>query len=198
MLMGRGSVHGFPPKTRRCSLSIQSIAMCAAIQPPIQRAARWFPQGIKKLGHEADNSYTYTSVSQMKNLNIFCFLIYWKPKVHSNLIFLCSVVLPPVGTLQTMSIIVDETSCGSNFLSHFQGFQLTLPRNIEIKNERDCNSSHTDSFIVWRLSNHSLFLTFSSFDIIHHINTNNNISFHPNLKKMTEYKHFLPSFHRFI
>jgi len=97
MLMGRGSVRGFPPKPRRCSLSIQSIAMSAPIQLPIQRVARWFPQGIKRLGLEADNSYTYMRVSQMKPLNMFYLVIYWTPKVHNDLIFLCSIVLPPVG-----------------------------------------------------------------------------------------------------
>jgi len=33
----------------------------------------------------------------MKNLNMFCLVIYWTQKVHNNFIFLCSIVLPPVG-----------------------------------------------------------------------------------------------------
>jgi len=33
----------------------------------------------------------------MKTLNIFYLLIYWTQKVYNDLIFLCSIVLPPVG-----------------------------------------------------------------------------------------------------
>jgi len=38
-----------------------------------------------------------TRMSQMKTLNIFYPAIYWTQKVHNDLIFLCSIVLPPVG-----------------------------------------------------------------------------------------------------
>ena len=38
-----------------------------------------------------------TRVSQMKTLNIFYLVIYWTQKVHNDFIFLCSIVLPPVG-----------------------------------------------------------------------------------------------------
>ena len=50
MLIGRGHVHRFPPKSRRFSIFMQSIAMCAPIQPPIERVAIWFPQEIKNWG----------------------------------------------------------------------------------------------------------------------------------------------------
>jgi len=36
-------------------------------------------------------------VSQMKTSNMFYLVIYWKQKVHYDLIFLCSIVLPPIG-----------------------------------------------------------------------------------------------------
>jgi len=36
-------------------------------------------------------------VSQMKTLNMFYLVIYWTQKVHNDFIFLCSIVLPPVG-----------------------------------------------------------------------------------------------------
>ena len=38
-----------------------------------------------------------TRVGQMKTLNVFCLVIYWTQKVHNDFIFLCSIVLPPVG-----------------------------------------------------------------------------------------------------
>ena len=38
-----------------------------------------------------------TRVSQMKTLNMFYLVIYWTQKVHNEFIFLCSIVLPPVG-----------------------------------------------------------------------------------------------------
>jgi len=38
----------------------------------------------------------YTRASQMKTLNTFYPVIYWTQKVHSDLIYLCSTVLPPV------------------------------------------------------------------------------------------------------
>jgi len=33
----------------------------------------------------------------MKTLNMFYLIIYWTQKVHNDFIFLCSIVLPPVG-----------------------------------------------------------------------------------------------------
>jgi len=36
-------------------------------------------------------------VSQMKTLNMFYLVIYWTQKFHNVFIFLCSIVLPPVG-----------------------------------------------------------------------------------------------------
>ena len=38
-----------------------------------------------------------TRVCQMKTLNMFYLLIYGKQKVYNDFIFLCSMVLPPVG-----------------------------------------------------------------------------------------------------
>jgi len=33
----------------------------------------------------------------MKTLNMFYLVIYWTQKVHNDFIFVCSIVLPPVG-----------------------------------------------------------------------------------------------------
>ena len=38
-----------------------------------------------------------TRLSQMVTLNIFYLVICWTQKVHNDFIFLCSIVLPPVG-----------------------------------------------------------------------------------------------------
>jgi hypothetical protein len=38
-----------------------------------------------------------TKVSQIKTLNMFYLVIYWTQKVHNDFIFLCSIILPPVG-----------------------------------------------------------------------------------------------------
>jgi len=38
-----------------------------------------------------------TRVSQIKTLNVFYLLIYWTQNVHNDFIFVCSIVLPPVG-----------------------------------------------------------------------------------------------------
>ena len=43
------------------------------------------------------HTYIHTRVSQMKTLNTFYLVIYWTQKVHNDFIFLCSIVLPPVG-----------------------------------------------------------------------------------------------------
>ena len=43
--------------------------------------------------HETEN----TRVSQLKTFNIFYLVIFWTQKVHNDFIFLCSIVLPPVG-----------------------------------------------------------------------------------------------------
>jgi len=53
----------------------------------------------------------------MKTLNMFYFVIYWTQKVHNDFIFLCGIVLPPVGH-SSDHIIVEtyrHSSCGSNF-----------------------------------------------------------------------------------
>ena len=63
-----------------------------------------------------------TRVSQMKTLNMFYLEIYWTQNVHNDIIFLCIIVLPPVGhssnpeytvvNLQTIELWFE-------FLSHF-------------------------------------------------------------------------------
>ena len=43
--------------------------------------------------HETEN----TEVSQLETLNMFYLVIYWTQKVQIDFIFLCCIVLPPVG-----------------------------------------------------------------------------------------------------
>jgi len=71
-------------------------------------------------------SATYTRVSQMDTLNMFYLLIYWTQKVHNDFIFLCSIVLPPVGHSSNHDYhrwnLQDSRACGSNFYRAFKVF----------------------------------------------------------------------------
>jgi len=70
----------------------------------------------------------------MKTLNMFHLLIYWTQKVHNDFIFLCSIVLPPVATLQTTSITIETSKTIElwfEFLSHFY-VHLALPHTMDL------------------------------------------------------------------
>ena len=52
---------------------------------------------VMSLGYVVACIGIYTSVSQLKTLNVFYLVIYWTQKVYNYFIFPCSIVLPPVG-----------------------------------------------------------------------------------------------------
>ena len=61
-----------------------------------------------------------------ENLKYVYLIIYWTQKVHNDFIFLCSIVLPPVGHSSNHQYhccqLTRQSSCGSNFYRTFKVF----------------------------------------------------------------------------
>jgi len=74
----------------------------------------------------------------MRTLSTFYLVIYWKQNVHHDSIFLCSIVLPPVGYSSTHQYhccqLTTQLSCGSNFYRTFEVFSwVSLAVNVSRK-----------------------------------------------------------------
>jgi len=80
--------------------------------------------------------YITARVSHMKPLNMFYLIIYWTQKLHNDFIFLCSIVLPPVGHSSNHQYhccqLTRQSSCGSNFYRTFKVFIWLSPVYIYI------------------------------------------------------------------
>jgi len=84
--------------------------------------------------------YIYTRVSQFKILNMFYLVIYWTLKVNHDFIFLCSIVLPPVGHSSN-----HEYHCWN-----LQDNRAVVPIFIPLlRFSRDSPSYNADVFRIW-------------------------------------------------
>jgi len=80
----------------------------------------------------------------MKTLNIFYPVIYWTQEEHNDFIFLCSIVLPPIGHSSNHKYhwcqLTRQSSCGWNF---YRTFKVSIWLSLVL---------HNYISILWRIT----------------------------------------------